>query len=161
MKNLKTFLAILSILLFSSNLFAQSSPIQLSLWRTIQIVPEAESVGAFRLSIYGVNSGMTGLDLGIWNETRSQTQVGLQWGIVGKSLGGFQGWQANAVNISRNMFEGFQSGWVNHHSGKFSGLQIAIVNYAEAMNGIQIGLLNIIKKGGFMPWFPLFNFSFD
>ena len=161
MKNLKTFLAILSILLFSSNIFAQSNPIQLSLWRTIQIVHEAESVGAFRLSIYGVNSGMTGLDLGIWNETRSQTQVGLQWGIVGKSLGGFQGWQANAVNISRNMFEGFQSGWVNHHSGKFSGLQIAIVNYAEAMNGIQIGLLNIIKKGGFMPWFPLFNFSFD
>ena len=139
----------------------KSAPIQLSLWRTIQIVPEAESVGTFRLSIYGVNSGMTGLDLGIWNETRSQTQVGIQLGIVGKSLGGFTGWQANMVNISRNMFEGFQSGWVNHHSGRFSGLQIAIVNYAETMNGIQIGLINIIKSGGFMPWFPLFNFSFD
>lgn len=157
----KLFTLIAAILLVTSITSAQSSPIQLSLWRTIQIVPEAESVGAFRLSIYGVNSGMTGLDLGIWNETRSQTQVGLQWGIVGKSLGGFQGWQANAVNISSNMFEGFQSGWVNHHSGKFSGLQIAIVNYADAMNGIQIGLINIIKKGGFMPWFPLFNFSFD
>lgn len=157
----KLFTLIAALMLITSVASAQSSPIQLSLWRTIQIVPEAESVSAFRLSIYGVNSGMTGLDLGIWNETRSQMQVGLQWGVVGKSLGGFQGWQANAVNISRNMFEGFQSGWVNHHSGKFTGLQIAIVNYAETMNGIQIGLLNIIKKGGFMPWFPLFNFSFD
>jgi len=161
MIKLKPLIAICLVLLFSSNLYAQNNPIQLSLWRTIQIVPEGESVGAFRLSIYGVNSGMTGLDLGIWNETRSQPQVGLQWGIVGKSLGGFQGWQANTVNISQNMFEGFQSGWVNHHSGKFSGLQLAIVNYAETMNGIQIGLLNFIKKGGFMPWFPLFNFAFD
>ncbi len=157
----KLFTLIAALMLITSVASAQSSPIQLSLWRTIQIVPEAEAVGAFRLSIYGVNSGMTGLDLGIWNETRSQTQVGIQWGIVGKSLGGFTGWQANTVNISRNMFEGFQSGWVNHHSGRFSGLQIAIVNYAETMNGIQIGLINIIKSGGFMPWFPLFNFAFD
>jgi len=148
MKKLKPLLTILLVLLFASNLLAQSSPIQLSLWNPIQIVDESKVVGGFRLSIYGVNSGMTGLDLGIWNETRSQKQVGLQWGIVGKSLGGFKGWQANTVNISRQTFEGFQSGWVNHHSGKFSGLQFAIVNYAESMNGLQIGLINIIKKGG-------------
>ncbi|MCK5087751.1 MAG: hypothetical protein KAQ90_09535 [Melioribacteraceae bacterium] len=161
MKKLRVVPIILLTILISSNLFAQSSPIQLAVWRTVQIVPEAESVGAFRLSIYSVNAGMTGLDLGIWNETRSLTQVGLQMGIVGKSLGGFQGWQANAVNISANLFEGFQSGWVNHHSGRFSGLQIAIVNYAETMNGIQLGLINIIKKGGFMPWFPIVNWAFD
>ena len=161
MKKLKPLLIILSVLLISSNLFAQSSPIQLSLWRTIQIVPEGESVGGFRLSVYGVNAGMTGLDVGIWNETRSLTQKGLQVGIVGKSLGGFQGWQANSVNISANLFEGFQSGWVNHHSGRFSGLQIAIVNYAETMNGIQLGLINFIKSGGFMPWFPIVNWAFD
>ena len=161
MMNLKTTLTILAVLFVTSNLFAQSSPIQLSLWNPIQIVDEANSVGVFRLSLYGVNSGMTGLDLGIWNETRSQTQVGLQWGIVGKSLGGFQGWQANMVNISSNMFEGFQSGWINYHSGKFTGLQFSLVNYAEEMNGIQLGLINIIQKGGFLPWFILFNFSFD
>lgn len=154
-------LSIIAIFLISSTVFAQSSPIQLALWRTIQIVPENESVGGIRLSIYSVNAGMSGLDLGIWNETRSKTQLGVQWGIVGKSLGGFRGWQANTVNISADMFEGFQSGWVNHHSGKFSGLQLAIVNYAESMNGLQIGLVNIIKKGGWMPWFPIANWSFD
>ena len=154
-------LSIILIFLVSSAVLAQSSPVQLAVWRTVQIVPEAESVGAFRLSIYSVNAGMVGLDLGIWNETRSHTQVGLQMGVVGKSLGGFEGWQANAVNISASMFEGFQSGWVNHHSGKFSGLQLAIVNYAESMNGVQIGLINIIKKGGFMPWFPIANWGFD
>ena len=161
MKKLNIVLIILTTILITSNHFAQSSPIQLAVWRTVQIVPEAESVGAFRLSIYSVNAGMVGLDLGIWNETRSQTQIGLQMGVVGRSLGGFTGWQNNAVNISASMFEGFQSGLVNHHSGRFSGLQIAIVNYAESMNGVQIGLINIIKKGGFMPWFPIANWGFD
>lgn len=154
-------LSIILIFLVSSAVLAQSSPVQLAVWRTVQIVPEAESVGAFRLSIYSVNAGMVGLDMGIWNETTTHTQLGLQWGVVGKSLGGFKGWQNNTVNISASMFEGFQSGWVNHHSGKFSGLQLAIVNYAESMNGVQIGLINIIKKGGFMPWFPIANWGFD
>ena len=153
--------AVIALFLFTSTVIAQNNPIQLSLWRTIQIVPESESVSAFRLSVYGVNAGMTGLDLGIWNETRSQPQIGLQWGIVGKSMGGFKGWQNNAVNISAAMFEGFQSGFVNHHSGKFSGLQVAFVNYTESLSGLQIGLINIIKKGGWMPWFPIFNFGSD
>lgn len=154
-------LAVVFLLLFTSTIIAQSSPVQLSLWRTIQIVPENESVNGFRLSVYGVNAGMTGLDLGIWNETRSQKQIGLQWGIVGKSLGGFTGWQNNAVNISADMFEGFQSGLVNYHTGRFSGLQFSFVNYAGSLNGVQIGLINIIKKGGWMPWFPIFNFGSD
>jgi hypothetical protein len=154
-------LAVILLLLFTSTIIAQSSPVQLSLWRTIQIVPENESVNGFRLSVYGVNAGMTGLDLGIWNETRSQPQIGIQWGLVGKSVGGFQGAQLNFVNISARMFEGFQWGAVNHHSGKFSGLQLAIVNYTESLNGLQIGLINIIKSGGWMPWFPIFNFGSD
>lgn len=159
----KQFVVIIIVFMFPlvSSQFAQSNPIQLSLWNPLQIVDEAKSVSVLRLSIYGVNSGMTGLDLGIWNETRSQPQVGVQFGIVGKSLAGFTGWQASTVNISRSMFEGFQAGAVNYHTGKFSGLQLAIFNYTDSMNGIQIGLINIIKKGGFFPWFPIFNFSFD
>ena len=154
-------LTVIALIFFASTVIAQSSAVQLSLWRTIQIVPENESVGGFRLSVYGVNAGMTGLDMGIWNETTTHTQLGLQWGIVGRSMGGFQGWQANSVNISASMFEGFQSGFVNHHSGRFSGLQFAIVNYTESLNGLQIGLINIIKKGGFMPWFPIVNWGSD
>ena len=156
---MKKLTIIVALILISTTVYAQSSPIQLSLWRTIQIVPENESVGGLRISIYGANAGMSGLDLGIWNETTSSTQIGLQWGIVGRSLGGFQGWQNNAVNISAQLFEGFQSGLVNHHSGRFSGLQFGFVNFAESVNGVQIGLINIIKSGGFMPWFPIFNFG--
>jgi hypothetical protein len=28
------------------------------------------------------------------------------------------------------------------------------------MEGVQIGLINIIQKGGMLPVFPFFNFSF-
>jgi hypothetical protein len=45
--------------------------------------------------------------------------------------------------------------------GHFNGLQISIVNYAATLKGLQIGLVNIIGKGGFLPWFPIFNFDFD
>jgi len=45
-------------------------------------------------------------------------------------------------------------------SGHMSGLQFGIVNVTDTAYGIQLGLLNFIKKGGFLPFFPLFNFSF-
>ena len=42
-----------------------------------------------------------------------------------------------------------------------NGLQIAVVNYAATLHGLQLGLINIIGKGGFLPVFPIFNFSFE
>lgn len=46
-------------------------------------------------------------------------------------------------------------------SDDFIGLQLGLVNYAVQLHGIQIGLINIIKNGGMLPIFPIFNFSFD
>ena len=46
-------------------------------------------------------------------------------------------------------------------SDNFVGLQLGIVNYAIQYHGIQLGLINIIKEGGMLPFFPIFNFSFD
>jgi hypothetical protein len=34
------------------------------------------------------------------------------------------------------------------------------VNYTDTANGLQLGLLNFINKGGMLPIFPFFNFSF-
>ena len=45
--------------------------------------------------------------------------------------------------------------------GHFNGLQFSIVNYSATLKGLQIGLINIIGKGGFLPVFPIFNFDFD
>jgi hypothetical protein len=76
------------------------------------------------------------------------------------TYGGFVGWQNNFASISKGNSTGLQTGSINYHDGHFHGLQVAVVNYAATMRGIQLGLINIIKDGGFLPVFPFFNFSF-
>ena len=75
--------------------------------------------------------------------------------------GGFLGAQLGLVGVSKGNFQGFQGSAVNVHQGHFNGLQIAIVNYAATLKGLQVGLINIIGEGGFLPVFPFFNFDFD
>jgi len=164
MKDVCRIVFVLSALLsinFNSNLIAQEKPIQLALFNPVQIFSENTSIEGLRLSLlYGKNASVTGLDIGLVNMSTSG-QKGVQLGIVGKVNGGFVGWQSNFVSITNGAFEGLQWGGVNYHDGHFKGLQIAIVNYSATMNGLQLGLINIIKSGGFMPWFPIFNFSFE
>ncbi len=154
-------MVMISITLFNSEIMAQEKPIQLSLFNPIQIVPEDQSVKGFRFNlIYGKNAAVTGLDIGLVNMTTS-LETGVQWGAVSVTDGGFVGWQSNFVTISKGDSKGVQWGTVNYHDGHFHGLQVAVVNYAATMKGIQLGLINIIKDGGFLPIFPIFNFSFD
>jgi len=148
-------------LIFPSLATAQEKPFQLSLFNPIQIVPEHESISGIRLNlIYTKNADVTGFDLGLVNVTTGK-QLGVQWGGVNITEGGFTGWQSGFVNVSRGNFEGLQTSWVNYHGGHFNGLQFSIVNYAETLKGLQLGLINIIGKGGFLPVFPIFNFDFD
>ena len=162
MKNIFSFiLSILFIVSFSSVSRSQNNPIQLALVNPIQIVPESQSINGFRFNlIYGKNANVTGFDLGLANQTTGK-EVGVQWGLVNFTDGGFTGWQDSFVNITKGMSVGLQSGGVNYHDGYFNGLQISIVNYAATLKGLQIGLINIIGKGGFLPVFPIFNFDFD
>jgi hypothetical protein len=152
---------------------AAQSPLQVAIFPGLQIVPEDQAVKGLRLSIYGRNSAMTGLDYGIVQQTTGQFK-GLQLGLVGLNEGATEGIQWNAVSITGGELVGMQLGLVNsaaggeglqwggfNHSGNFRGLQIAFINYAETLEGIQIGFINIIREGGFLPVFPFFNFSFD
>ena len=149
------------VILFAAVITAQDNPIQLSLFNPIQIVPENESVSGIRLNlIYTKNVNMTGLDIGLVNLTTGKLS-GVQWGGVNLLDGGFTGWQSGFVNISKGRSVGLQTAWVNHHSGHFKGLQFSIVNYAATLEGLQLGLINIIGQGGFLPVFPIFNFDFE
>ncbi|MFI5236717.1 MAG: LA_2272 family surface repeat-containing protein [Ignavibacteriales bacterium] len=149
------------IILFSLNILAQDNPFQLSLFNPVQIVPENESVSGIRLNlIYTKNVNVSGFDLGLVNVTTGK-QLGVQWGGVNLTDGGFSGWQSGFVNVSKANFTGLQTSWVNYHDGHFNGLQFSIVNYTETLEGLQLGLINIIGKGGFLPVFPIFNFDFD
>jgi len=149
------------IVLVSGFITAQDSPFQLSLFNPIQIVPEHKSVSGIRLNlIYTKNVNVTGFDMGLVNVTTGK-QLGVQWGGVNVTDGGVTGWQSGFVNISRGSSLGLQTAFVNYHGGHFNGLQFSIVNYAETLEGLQLGLINIIGKGGFLPVFPIFNFDFD
>ena len=140
---------------------AQSSPIQVALVNPVQIVPENNSINGLRISlIYGKNNNVTGIDWGFINNTTGD-QVGAQWGAVGINNGDFNGWQNNFVSITRGNFLGLQTGFVSYNSGKVTGVQFSVFNYAATLNGIQLGLINVIGEGGFLPVFPIFNFSFD
>ena len=149
------------LILFSTGIIAQENPIQLSLFNPIQIVPENESISGIRLNlIYTKNVNVTGLDWGLVNKTTGK-QLGVQWGFVNLTDGGFTGWQSGAVNVTNGGSVGLQTGWVNYHTGHFNGLQFSIVNYSATLKGLQLGLINIIGEGGFLPVFPIFNFDFD
>lgn len=155
------FYSTLLFVCFTSISYSQEQSIQLSLFNPIQIVPESQSVSGFRFNlIYGKNANVTGFDLGLVNESTG-LQKGVQWGIVNLTDGGVIGWQAGFVNLSKGFSEGLQTGSVNYHQGHFKGLQFAIVNYAATLHGLQLGLINIIGEGGFLPVFPFFNFDFD
>ena len=159
----KLYIAILIVLMptISGNPFAQDNPFQLSLFDPIQIVPNSESISGIRLNlIYSKNVNVTGFDWGLVNVTTGK-ELGVQWGGVNITEGGCTGWQAGFVNVSHGDFVGLQTSWVNYHGGYFNGLQFSIVNYTETLKGLQLGLINIIGKGGFLPVFPIFNFDFD
>jgi hypothetical protein len=162
---------------FAPAVFAQETkPINLALWDPVQIYKKDVPIKGFRLNvIYGNNSAMTGVDLGIANWVTGET-VGIQWGIVvNYTAGNFTGWQNAPLQKVGGHALGVQTGVIAsiNGSGKglqaagvtvsddYIGLQLGIVNYAVELHGIQIGLVNIIKNGGMLPFFPIFNFSFD
>jgi len=152
----------------------ESKAINLALWDPVQIFKNDIAIHGVRLNIYGRNSELKGVDIGIANWITGET-TGIQWGLINVTEGNFTGWQSAPVQKVGGHMTGVQWGWLfsMNESGKglqasgvtmsnnFVGLQLGIVNYAVAYHGIQIGLINIIKEGGMLPFFPIFNFSFD
>ncbi|MFA6567280.1 MAG: hypothetical protein WCS96_03640 [Victivallales bacterium] len=67
---------------------------------------------------------------------------------------------------------GFQTAGFYVEAQKMNGLQFSIVNFAEELGGVQLGLVNMSQKKGFqigvvnyikdgmIPFFPVINFKF-
>jgi hypothetical protein len=151
---------VLFLVSFSAPAAAQSKPVQLALFNPIQIHPETSSISGIRLSlIYGKNTSVTGVDLGLINQTTNGESVGWQWGILGLNQDKFTGLQSSFVNLTDRYSEGVMFGFYNY-AGNMNGVQIGFINNAGSMKGLQIGLINIIKRGGQFPVFPIVNWSF-
>ena len=154
---------------------AADSPVNLALFSPLQITREEDAVSAFRFSlIYGVNTGVTGLDLSLVGVNHGDG-LGVSWHGLGLVDGDFTGWQHGLGSITTGTFLGLQSGLVNqvgqgssgvqlgivNTAGEFSGFQMGFVNITEVMNsGLQIGLINIIKNKDKMKFFPIVNWRF-
>lgn len=104
-----------------------------------------------------------GAQVGLVNNADSF--CGLQDGFLNFSNHSFTGLQSSLLNVANDL-RGVQCGYylifgVNIVSGDMRGCQIGLVNYAQTMEkGVQIGLVNIISRNGWMPVFPFVNGSF-
>src|SRR5688572_22546399 len=107
----------------------QEKPFQVALFNPVQIRHEDEAITILRLSLlYGKNTYVKGLDVGLVNHTTSGTTKGWQLGLVGYDEGEFVGWQDNYVNVTE---------------GRFLGLQSGVFNSAGGGEGVQAGLVNV------------------
>jgi len=174
--------ASLLLFLLAAPVAAQENPFQIALiGPTMQLVDDAADIQGFRLNlIYGVNRNMTGLDLGLINHTRGH-MTGVGFGLVNVADDGFSGWQSGAVNVAGGEFTGLQwSPWTVLSLANFveagegaqiavafnraqylRGFQLSLVNVAEDMYGVQVGLINIIRSKPDLWILPLFNWKLD
>ena len=118
-----------------------------------------DAVTAFRYNfIYGKNTAVKIVDLGLVNHTTTGLSQGLQGGLVNYTESEFSGLQLAAINYNKGTAKGLLWSGVNY-AGTGGGLHIAFLNYAERMQGVQVGVLNIIKEGGAFPFMVIANWG--
>jgi len=133
--------------------------LQLSLCNPLQIFPENYDVSGLRINLlYGRNSNLRGLDLGLVNDVPGLVE-GFQCGAANLA-GELNGLQFGGFNSATSSSMGLcQIGVVN--LGKdISGLQLGVFNMCDTIAGVQIGLLNFITKSDFVIFCPIVNAQF-
>jgi hypothetical protein len=138
---------------------AAEKPVNLSLFTPISLAKAEDSVSGFRFNlIYGKNTSVKVVDLGLVNQTTTLSN-GLQWGTINFNEGATSGVQLGAVNYDKGAASGLQWSAFFNYAGTEGGLQLAAVNYAEKLQGFQIGVLNIDKSGGMFPFMIIANWK--
>jgi len=102
----------------------------------------------FPIGISSVQDSMRTFQLGITSSVALEDGNGIQLsGFSNMSAAPFSGVQLSGVsNISAGLKRGIQlSSLINVSSDYMRGLQFGAVNYADSLNGTQIGLLNIAR----------------
>ncbi len=103
----------------------------------------------FPVGIVSVQDTVKSVQLGLISSVAADGGHGLQLGgLSNTSAHKFKGLQLSGIsNITAGMDHGSQlSGILNVSSAMHRGLQLGAINYADSLNGAQIGLLNIARK---------------
>ena len=101
------------------------------------------------VGIVSVQDSVKSVQVGIISSVAADGGHGVQLsGFSNTSAHKFNGLQLGAVsNITTGMDKGFQlSGLLNVSSAMQRGFQLATINYADSLNGAQVGVLNIARK---------------
>ena len=188
MKRMELLFACLAALFFAVPAFAEAASDEVAFQFTLPgvRVPDNPNVGGIRFSLlHGINTNMSGFDLGLISLSESENRSGLAviMGVsktTGRSSGLNSGLivlhdgEATGVNMSfinriATLSSGANIGFLNitesYSSVDIGGMaisdrsnvQIGFVNITKRIEGFQIGFLNIAENG-FLPVFPLFNF---
>ena len=122
------------------------TPLQLSLYKPLQVFSPATPVRGFRFNlIYGEQRSVWGVDTGLYNKTTGDV-AGVQFGLANSNHDGY-GLQAGAINWGHGDFIGIQYGLVNLNEQDES-LQVGIrwnglLGYTPKMWGIDAGVFNM------------------
>lgn len=103
----------------------------------------------FPVGIFSVQDTVKGFQLGVISSVNPDGGKGLQLsGFTNTSGGTFNGLQLSGIsNITDGMNRGAQlSAIMNVSSSMMRGLQLGAVNYADSLNGAQVGVLNVARK---------------
>ncbi len=154
---------LLIVTLSSSPLLAaECSPLQVSVWSPVQLVPVEKTVCGIRLDLlYGDNEGVEGIDIGLVNgaDSLKGIQIGvLNWASEKDSWGIQIGLLVNSRPqvVHYASFTGIQIAGFGNRSGAMKGLQLGLFgnmignkNDHSASWGIQAGGINNIINSEF------------
>ncbi len=129
-----------------------------------QDLPPLSEWSAFQLAIAPGfppatnNSNVNGLKLGLLASGGKGRVWGTEISVFSSSTDNVKGFQASILANVANFFEGVQAGLVNVVKvGGDLPFQFGLVNYAEE-TGVQFGLVNILPDSS-LPFFPVFNMN--
>ena len=118
----------------------------------------------FPVGIVSTQDSVKSVQLGVISSVATGGGHGLQLaGVSNTSAHQFNGLQlAGLTNISRGMGRGLQlSGFLNVSSDMMRGVQWGAVNYADSLNGAQIGAFNVARRSPKGWQVGLVNMSYD
>ena len=104
---------------------------------------------SFPVGILSGQDSVKSVQFGFISSVAVNGGKGLQFGSFSNVSGGvFRGLQLSGINnITCGMNKGLQlSTLLNASSGKVNGWQMGAINYADSLNGAQIGLFNVARK---------------
>ena len=118
----------------------------------------------FPVGIVSVQDTVKSVQVGVISSVAADGGHGVQLsGVSNTSAHLFNGLQLSSIsNITAGMDKGVQlSGILNASSAMQRGLQLGTINYADSLNGAQIGVFNIARKRPKGWQVGLINVSYD